>query len=269
MVAAGAAVELGYVAALAQASVGEDEDSIALPPEARDGGRPANWGNMFALMVGDFLFSQAYARSARIDPEVSLEIASSLARASEGHVRTLRNAFNPDITPEEHVDLLRQKAAPLFELPCRLGARLCSATAREVRAVSSYGRHLGVAYHLIDDVLHMTGRASPLSRAVGSEIGEGVYSLPILFALQSETRGEMRQRLARLRETGDGLDSVYQTAAASGGVAASLERAEREGEAARRALEALEAGPAKTLLLSCVDYVLARAPTEKWVSRAE
>lgn len=255
LVSVGASVEVGYLAALAQVSVGEE--GAGPGSDRRDG--EANWGNMFAVMVGDFLLSKAYAMSADVASEVSREIAGALSRACEGHVLALRNAHNPDLTPDEHVRILRKKTAPLFELPCRLGALLGDVSPGAADALIRYGRNLGIAYQLADDVLAATGRASELGRAMGAEPREGVYGLPVLHALQSEDRKRTRAALSRLRAGDGGVDEVYGLARRSGGFEAALARVDAFAERAEAALRGIPRCAARTSLDGLAEYVRRRA----------
>ena len=258
LVPTGAAVELGYLAALAQASVGEGDGASS---QDADGSRPANWGNMFALMVGDFLFSQAYVMTARVAAEVSRLMAGALSEACEGHTLALRNSFNPDQTVEEHLEILRKKVATLFELPCRLGAHLSGALPRVTAALAGYGHNLGIAYQLIDDVLVACGRASELGRAVGSDLQEGVYSFPILHALGSDGREAMKDSLATVRRGRGDVDAVYSIARECGGMQAAIDTADAFAEKARASLQSVPEGAARASLEALVDYVVDRAPS--------
>ena len=266
LVPVGAAVELGYVAALAHSSVGDDDSVVAANGR---GGRSANWGNMCAVMVGDFLLSKAYEMSAGVATLVSREISTSLSEACEGYVLALRNAYNADLTTDEHLGIVRKKTATLFELPCRLGAHLSDAPERSVTALSVYGRHLGMAYQLIDDVLAASGRASELGCAIGSDLGEGIYSFPIIHALGTDGRDAVKRELARLREGRGSPDVVHSIAHELGGFDASIGRAMTAVERARKALRRVQDGAARTWLLALADHVANRARAyEGFVTRA-
>jgi geranylgeranyl reductase family protein len=254
LVSVGAAVELGFVAALSHASVGDDE----APGLGGRDDNSANWGNMFALMVGDFLLSNAYATSAHVAAEVSREIASAVSTASEGHVQTLRNAFNTDLTPDEQLMILQKKAGTLFELPCRLGARLSAAPPRVVAALATYGRHLGTAYQLIDDLLAVAGRASELGRAIGPNRVEGIYGFPIIHSLHTDARADLKQELALLRAGKGDPRRAQVLVIESGGVDATLARATSAIGRAKESLRAIADGNTKSWLLRLADYVAER-----------
>lgn len=257
LVAVGAAIEMGYVAALSHASVGDDE-TPGPGEERRDGS--ANWGNMFALMVGDFLLSNAYSMSANVAAEVSREIASGITTASEGFLRGLRNAYNVDLTPGEHLEIVQAKTGTLFELPCRLGARLSDAPPRVVSALAGYGRHLGTAYQLLDDLLATVGRPTELGRALGSNPLEGIYGYPIVHALHTDAREGIKRELSMLRSGGGDPPRVHALAREAGGVDATLAEARVAITRARESLRAVPDGETKSWLLRLADFVADRAP---------
>ncbi len=260
LVSVAAAVELGYVAALAHASVGDDEPSAA-PDQPST--RSANWGHMFAIMVGDFMLSKAYAMSAEVSVGVSREISAALSRACEGYVLGLRNAFNPDLTTQEHLEILEKKTATLFDLPCRLGARLSDASDRVVSALSSYGRSLGIAYQLIDDVLMASGRASELGRALGSNPRDGIYGFPIVYALGTDRRDSIRRELAELRNGGGSAEALYAIVRESGGFDATIRHALAALARARESLRRVPEGPTRTWLDALADFVEERSESSR------
>lgn len=253
LVPVSAAVELGYVAAFCQTSVVDDPTN----GEATREGRVANWGNMFSLMVGDFLLSKTYLLAAEVGETVTRTVCAALGLACEGHAAALRNAYNPFLTPEESLEILGKKAATLFELPCTLGAELAGADARELAALGEYGRCLGLAHQLVDDFLGPEGRVSQLGRALECDIPQGIYSYPIVFALQTSGGAELKRELERVRG-GAAADRVISMAKSLGGVAAALDEAQLFSEQARAALERLPPSPARSALSALAAWVVER-----------
>jgi menaquinone-9 beta-reductase len=247
----GAAVELGYLAMLAQTSVVEELDGQIV-----DGQRPANWGNMFALMIGDFLLSKAYEVSAQVGPQISHEIATALARACEGRVLELRNAHNLAQTEADHLMMLEHKTGTLFALPCRLGAMLSDVPISIVEALTGYGRELGIAFQLADDVRSITAQASKFGKITASDPREGMYGLAVLRALQGDTATEMRSLLSRMVEGDDVQAEVVALVRRSGATDSALELAHIHARRAQAALESLPNGPARQALNRLADYVV-------------
>ena len=256
LIDAGAAIELGYLAALAHVSVEEEEDGGRPTPQA---GRRPNWGNSVAVMVGDFLLARAHQLGAARDAQTSLLIASALARASEGRARELRAAFDLDLPRRDHLAIVERKTATLFELPCRLGARLAGVSAREAHALAAYGRNLGVAYQLADDALAIRGEGSGLQLASGADLADGVYGLAILETVRSG--GAAAEQLRGLLAPGVGRAGAEHAAAlvASGaGLDTALATGRRRARRAVLALRDLPGGPARDALAALARYAVTR-----------
>lgn len=254
LISMGAAVELGYLAALAHLSVEEETGDTT----AQNGDRPANWGNLFALMVGDFLLSQAYKFSAEAGAEVSHLIASALARACEGRVQELRNASNLELTEAEHLEILSRKTATLFELPCRLGALISRAEKDHVEALAAYGRHLGIAFQLADDALNLAGQESALGKVTETSMQEGIYSLSVLRTLQKRKTGPHLLKLLKPPLTEQKIEKILLLVSESGGIAEALEVAQEYATKAQNALLALPDCPARVSLWRLAKYAVDR-----------
>jgi geranylgeranyl reductase family protein len=232
---AACAVELGYLSALAHLSV-DEEARPALPQ--LDGDRPANWGNMLAVMVGDFLLSKAHECGAQIGSAVTLDISTAMALVAEGRVREQRNAFRHDLSDDEYLETMTLKMATLFELPCHLGARFSEFTSQEEDGIREYGRSLGLAFTIADHVLEWTGKPSELGKLMRCDPGQGVYSRPVYRSLQSG--GSTTPAAAVLADT--------------------LEEARRYARLAKQALAIFDSGPAARTLSRLADYAVERSP---------
>lgn len=174
-----AAVELIHGATLLHDDV---VDASAL----RRGEETANiiWGNKESVLVGDFLFSQAFELmvSAR-----SLRVLQILSRASsviaEGEVLQLATQKNLEATFEMYLAVVESKTAALFAAAAQAGAVIAEADTRSEEAMRSFGRNLGIAYQLVDDALDYSGREKSLGKSVGDDFREGKMTLPVVYAL--------------------------------------------------------------------------------------
>jgi geranylgeranyl pyrophosphate synthase len=252
----GAAIELGYLAALAHLSVEEE----AQDPIASNGNRSANWGNMVALMLGDFLWSKAYDLSAHAGAEASKMIAESLAQTCEGRVQELRNAYNAALSETEHLDILAHKIAPLFELPCRLGAHLSDAAPAHITALATYGRHLGLAFQLADSARELEGQGGQLGAVLGMNLREGIYSLSVLRALRRSgvAAAQLRTLLDRGQLREEDVQTVSRLVRESGTLEEALGVARDYAERAQVMLEELPDGPARRSLFRLAEYAVTR-----------
>lgn len=256
---AGAAMEQGYLAAIAQLSVEEGPTTSGVsqsdPP---DDGTGANWGNMFALMVGDFLMSKAFDLSAQIGVGVSRDIAVALARASEGQVRELREAYNQKLSAAQYLDILGQKMATLFELPCRLGARLGKLPPAHVTALATYGRRLGLAYQLAEDCRYFSPQAAPQTWPILSNPREGFYSLPLRFALQDGNAKEVAALLRRAPQDETVLAPLVRYVRQSGALQKTQDVILANVEQAQGALDAVPESVARGALHRLATFVAGR-----------
>jgi menaquinone-9 beta-reductase len=257
----GAAVELGYLAALAQVSV-DDEPGGPPASDSRDRGQ-AHWANLFAMIVGDFLLSAAYELSSQVSGEVSRRIADALARSSEGRVRELRDAFRLELTPKEYLETLERKTATLFELPCRLGALLSGAHPAQANALSEYGRHLGMAFQLAEDVQALAGGSTRVGRALQADISEGIYGFPILWAARQggPSAMELRDLLKRRSACPQDRRRALDLARTGGGDAEALRLAREYARRAQAALEGLPDDAARRSLAQLANYAVSRVDT--------
>ena len=155
------AVELGSLAAVAQASVG----GRRIASDKRD------WGTIFALMLSDFLLAKAMEVTGSADPEATVVIAESVAGMCEARMKQITAAAGPDGSIELHERLLGETTGELFALACRVGARAAAADAGATAALEAYGRELGTAYQVAEDCRKLAGVPTlfgqPAERASG------------------------------------------------------------------------------------------------------
>jgi geranylgeranyl reductase family protein len=255
---AAAAVELGYLSALAGLSITEDPRR----PTPSAGEAPANWGNMLALTAGDFLLGKANELAARAGTEVSRIIGRSLATATEGRVRELRHAHDPRLTTAERISIQTQRTATLFELPCRLGALLCGATAAEVTALSEYGRRLGLAFQLTDEARSVTGETTRMGTTLVSDLTAGIYGVPVLHVLRQDdaVSARLRNLLARRPMTDEDAQTARRLIEEGCGDTVARSLATEQADQARTALRRFARGPTRHALEGLVDHVLNPQP---------
>ena len=251
----GAAVELGYLAALAQTGVEEEPTN---EPASRDG-KPANWGNMFAILVGDFLLSKACQLATRAGEDLLTTICIAVERACTGQLREVERAFDVEVTEAQHLEVVAGKTATLFELPCRLGGRLGGLADGVVEALAAYGHHLGMAFQLADDALDLAGHPSRVGKDTANDLREGTYSLAVIRTLADPEQGpRLRPLLTTANPTRDDLAAAVDLVRAGGGIEYALATAREYATRARAALDALPPGPVHLTLDRLTDYVTTR-----------
>jgi geranylgeranyl pyrophosphate synthase len=254
-----AAVELGYLAALAQLGVEDERGPVAGRAAGGPADQPTNWGNMFAILLADFLFSKACQLSAQAGGEVLSAVCEAVERACAGQLREVEHAYDVDLTEEGQLAVIAGRTATLFELPCRLGAGLGGLPQSAVTALGIYGRHLGIAFQLAEDALSLAGKQTHLGKDATADLREGTYSLAVLHALADPDHGRrLRPLLTRDRLNTTALATAMDLIRASGGIGYALDVAEVHAARARTALESLPRGPARTTLTRLTHYAVTR-----------
>jgi len=235
LVDAGAIVELVHLATLYH-------DDVIDEAPARRGTPSANsrWDNTVAILTGDYLFARASDLSADLGVDVTRIMARTLAKLCEGQIREVQGSLGalPDVpqlepTLEHYLEVISGKTASLIETSCRYGALLSGSTPEQVAAAARYGWNVGMAFQLSDDILDVASDHEDSGKTPGTDLKEGVRTLPILHALQQEPDGELASlldgelsdaqvaRALELLRAGETLDHSRQDAA--GYVAAAID----------------------------------------------
>jgi octaprenyl-diphosphate synthase len=237
-------------------------DDVVDASSLRRGRVTANnlWGNEAAVLVGDFLYSRAFEMMVEVDSMRVMEIlANTTNTIARGEVMQLMHCHDPETAEERYFDVIHSKTAKLFEASSRLGAVLTAQPRAIEDAMADYGRHLGSAFQLIDDVLDY-GRDNPeLGKNVGDDLAEGKPTLPLIHALRhgSETQ---RQLLREVIIHGglDRVDEVVSTIESTGSIAYTAHRAEDEAARAVQALTVIPDSPYRQALLDLAHFSVHR-----------
>lgn len=249
-------VELTHLATLYHDDV-MDEATL------RRGATSANtrWGNSVAILTGDFLFAKASDLLADLGPECVRIQARTFERLVQGQIRETVGAADGADPVEHYLRVLADKTGSLIGTSGRFGAMLAGADETTVEVLARYGERIGVAFQLSDDLLDIASESSESGKSPGTDLREGVRTLPALLALSSSDPGS-----ARLREllSGPLVDDVLHAEAlgllrAHPAMAQARAETERWADDARQTLAPLPAGPAKDALLHLCDLVVDRA----------
>ena len=211
-------------------------DDVVDESSLRRGRATANalFGNAASVLVGDFLYSRAFQMMVSVNRMRVLEVLADATNViAEGEVLQLMNMHDPDVAVADYLRVIRFKTAKLFEASARLGAVLADAPRAVEESCAAYGRSLGTAFQLVDDLLDYEGNTSELGKNVGDDLREGKPTLPLLIAMErgnDDERALIRHAIehgevARLAEI---VDIVRHT----GAIAATREAARREADLA-------------------------------------
>ena len=220
------------------------------------------WGNKASVLVGDFLFSRAFQLMVA---DGSLRVLKVLSDASatiaEGEVHQLLTANDTGTTRAAYMEVIEAKTAALFAAACEVGAEVAERPEAEAQALSAYGRKLGIAFQLVDDILDYSAKQAELGKTVGDDFREGKITLPVVLAFQRGTPEEQdfwRRCLEDLEQHDADLDRAMQLMRRHNALADSMTEAEGHGAQAKAELAVFPESPAKAALLEAVDFCLAR-----------
>ena len=227
-------------------------------------GRPtvaASLGDEPAIVIGDFYFAKAYELAARTD---SAEVVGILARAvmeiCAGEVRQQAIRYRYSTGVDEYMQRIESKTATLLAASCDIGASLAGVSPELRSALHEYGRMLGLAFQIADDVLDYLGSEGEIGKPIGKDITEGFATLPLMVAMEDESIAEQLKRVLQ-----DGRELSAQQASAvvdivrgSGAPQRALERAREYASAASRQIDAIPVPDVRGALGALAGYVVSR-----------
>ena len=215
-----AALELVHVASLVHDDVIDNSELRRGQPTVK-----SNWGNRVALYTGNYVLAKSLMLVADYQRGDILEVlADASMRICEGEIKQMRSCYNIEQGLKDYLRRIEGKTALLISVSCELGAMVSKSTPSEVAALKRYGYYLGMAFQVTDDILDFVASEEMLGKPVGSDIRQGVITLPALYALKYSTHREQLGRLLSSPEAcanqaeeivelivdSDGIDYAYQ-----------------------------------------------------------
>ncbi|MBM3663963.1 MAG: polyprenyl synthetase family protein [Actinobacteria bacterium] len=251
-IAGAAAVELVHLGSLYHDDV-MDEAVVRRQVESVN----ARWGNIRAILAGDFLLARASELAASLGVEVAALLAATIGRLCEGQVLELKHSFDVERTEQQYLAAIDGKTASLLGASCRIGAIVAGLDAEQTDALTAFGKEYGMAFQIVDDVLDIVSTEADLGKPVGHDLEEGVYTLPVIIALNSGHGEDLRALLGAPIDTAT-RDKALDIVIDSAGVTRSIERARSRAEVAVAALNTLPDSPGVRGLRAAADYLLAQ-----------
>lgn len=238
-------------------------DDVVDGSQLRRGRDTANsvWGNEASVLVGDYVYSRAFEMMVSLGNMRIMDVmASATNKIAEGEVLQLMNAHDPETTEQRYFDVIYRKTAKLFEAGTQVAAILANAPGPLEKAMLLYGKHLGTAFQLIDDVLDYRATREELGKNLGDDLAEGKPTLPLIYALAHGTP-QQRKVIEHAIEHGSTADLTSITAAieSTGGLAYTARLARREATAAIEALADLPESAHKQALRELADFSVDRS----------
>jgi heptaprenyl diphosphate synthase len=252
---AAAVVELTHLATLYHDDVMDEADLRRGAPSAN-----ARWDNTVAILTGDFLFSRASELLADLGPEAVRIQAQTFGRLVVGQIQETLGPADGDDPVEHYLRVVADKTGSLIATSGRFGAMMAGARADIVEVMTTYGELIGVAFQLADDVLDVSSDSQDSGKTPGTDLREGVRTLPVLHALASVDSSDAElQDLLRSDLSDDTRHArALELLRSSDAMTRSRADLQRHADAAREALKPLPAGPARASLESLCDAVISR-----------
>ncbi|KAF7598287.1 MAG: octaprenyl diphosphate synthase [Candidatus Dactylopiibacterium carminicum] len=237
-------------------------DDVVDESDLRRGRSTANamFGNAAAVLVGDFLYSRSFQMMVGVqDMRVMRVLADATNVIAEGEVLQLLNVHNADVSVEAYLQVIHYKTATLFEASARLGAILGGLDEAGQEKLAAFGRHIGCAFQLVDDVLDYSGDEAATGKNIGDDLAEGKPTLPLIHVMQHGSPEQAALIRHAIEEGGrDALEAVIETVRSTGALEATRAFAQREAEYAITALSDVPSSIFKESLLQLCSFAVAR-----------
>ena len=217
----------------------------------------ADFGNRIAVLAGDFLFAQSSWYLANLDNLDVVKLLSEVIKDfAEGEIQQGLNRFDTDITLESYLQKSYYKTASLVANSAKASAILSDWTSDQASALYHYGRHWGLAFQIVDDILDFTGSIESLGKPAGSDLKSGNLTAPVLYAMEEQPY--LKTLIEReFSEDGD-LEHALTIVEKSQGIAKSRELAQQHAKSAIEHLDHLPTSESREALRNLCDFVLSR-----------
>ncbi|MBU2894168.1 octaprenyl diphosphate synthase [Colwellia sp. D2M02] len=230
-------------------------DDVVDESNMRRGRETANalFGNSASVLVGDFLYTRSFQMMTKLNDMRIMDILSDATNiVAEGEVLQLMNCNDPNTTEASYMQVIYCKTAKLFEAATRLAAVISKQDEKIEQAMADYGKFLGTAFQLVDDIMDYTADAKEMGKNVGDDLSEGKPTLPLLYAME-HGNAQQKQLISDAIEHGNGmdnLDAILQAMEETGSLRYTQQQAEIEADKAINALDILTDSPQKQALIA-------------------
>jgi heptaprenyl diphosphate synthase len=153
----------------------------------------ARWSNIVAILAGDFLLARASSLAASLGADVASLLAATIGELCRGQVLELQHLFDVDRSEEDYASAIEGKTAALFATSCRIGGMVSGVGDATLDALTRFGRHLGMCFQIVDDVLDLSSTDDALGKHAGQDLLEGIYTLPVIYMVRESN--ELRDLL--------------------------------------------------------------------------
>jgi octaprenyl-diphosphate synthase len=219
------------------------------------------WGNAASVLVGDFLYSRAFEMMVTIESMRVMDVLSHATnRIAEGEVLQLLNCNDPDTDEDRYREVILRKTATLFEAGARLAGVVAEVPQAQEQALADYGRHLGLAFQMIDDALDYGSSDQDIGKNLGDDLAEGKPTLPLIRAMQVGDDAQRQLIRGAIEQGGrDRVDEVLRAVESTNAIDYTSRLAAAEAAQAKAALDELPPSAFRSALATLADFSVARA----------
>jgi len=216
------------------------------------------WGNEAAVLLGDFMLSKVFGMCASLDKEVMEIISETTMRTCEGELRQITQRLNWRLSEAEYIEIITDKTAAIFAACCRLGAFLAKGSKKEQEALACFGRDMGIAFQITDDLLDIVGEEKQTGKTGGNDVDKNKLTLPVINLLANTAENQKGEVIKKLVAARDSRHAFVEILKSNGSIEYSFERAKQYVSKALSELSPLGDSPAKDALIKTAGYITER-----------
>lgn len=220
----------------------------------------ACWGNRISMHTGDYLFARALQIISQYQDPRILQILSDVSiKMVEGEIQQIVTAFDVEQGLKDYLYRIKRKTALLISTSCGLGAIASGAPPHLIRSLTRYGHYVGMAFQITDDLLDFISTEEELGKAVGSDLSQGIITLPVIYTLKCKSQGtRLRELIRDIQGGNNGLSEALEIVRKGSGIADTSAVADRYINKAKHELEQLPAIPIREALENIADFISIR-----------
>ncbi len=250
----GAAVELVHMGSLYHDDVMDDAITRRSVASVN-----AQWGNLRAILAGDYLLGRASEIAASLGTKVAGQLATTITRLCEGQIIELEDVWNTSRSEQRYEQAIAGKTAALLACSCSIGATVAELPEDMAESLGEFGTAYGMAFQIVDDILDLVATESQLGKPAGNDISEGVFTLPVIKALGDTSSGDELRDILVTPLDDAAIDRAGKLVRASDGLSEARAAAREWADKAQAALVALPDSPATAALRQAAEHLVATA----------
>ena len=217
------------------------------------------WGNESAVLLGDFLLSQVFKMCGELDGQLQRTIAAATARICEGEIRQISQRQNWKLNEPEYIDIITEKSASFFSSCCLLGGLLADASEQELQSLNCFGRNVGIAFQITDDLLDIMGDENKTGKTLGSDVKKDKPTLALIHLLRTADEEKQAAVIDSYLERNTNKPALMEMLRSYGSLEYTRQRAQEFAEKAISALAEIGGSCAKDALIETARFVANRA----------